>query len=651
MWKFDKFETKRVQACAHGRVRVACVLLKIIKIKNVYTHTPVYHFVPRATLIARVVRINGHSVALRGFGRQSQKSEDDDKDILSAKNTRRGKKFGKNDVRNKRKNRDELNLKEILEKYAKPDKNQSARRVSFEIIENLDLRPRLIDSLETVRELPQYKKLVRGDELQGDDMFWRESYYFESSDDEETNKKSYKSRRWGRRYSDSETETETESDSSEQYSDKPTQEKANDFKIKSPCNSSQISAIKTVIDNLTSKNVSTTVVHGPPGTGKTTCIVELIHQLNKLDKTVLVCSLTHKAVDNVMDKFIKFQENYDTGMGQRTISKIARIQPKGFDKNSQKYNIDKFLDEKKENITPIIDELTEKLRETNLEMHLKSNFYKDKLESGDQDSKERTMELINKRVMIEVLEQKKNISKKAAKKYSNITTKINVVFSTLHAISGQPFIFNQKFKKKKDIPFVLSKILKINDHPTRPNFDVIIIDEAGQNFDIDCWGAISRGQDLVLVGDNQQLSSFSPDSSSYECFKVNGAMSIMDRAVKVSRSYPNTDRVACTWLSTQYRFNEQIMKWPNSAIYESRLSAGSNNANIQYKNIRPVLIFNTLESKESFGSEMSYCNEIEGKLLIKYLDRLIYKYGDELKMEEVGIIVTYAAQKRFLLSF
>jgi DNA polymerase III delta prime subunit len=51
------------------------------------------------------------------------------------------------------------------------------------------------------------------------------------------------------------------------------------------------------------------LIHGPPGTGKTTTIVELIRQEIKQDLKVLITSHTNIAVDNVLEKIIKVDEN------------------------------------------------------------------------------------------------------------------------------------------------------------------------------------------------------------------------------------------------------------------------------------------------------------------------------------------------------
>ena len=52
------------------------------------------------------------------------------------------------------------------------------------------------------------------------------------------------------------------------------------------------------------------LIHGPPGTGKTTTIVEVILQLIKLGNKVLVVAPSNIAVDNIGEKLIKYKNQF-----------------------------------------------------------------------------------------------------------------------------------------------------------------------------------------------------------------------------------------------------------------------------------------------------------------------------------------------------
>ncbi|MBL0358665.1 MAG: AAA family ATPase [Chitinophagaceae bacterium] len=59
-------------------------------------------------------------------------------------------------------------------------------------------------------------------------------------------------------------------------------------------NESQQLAVKAIV-----QNDDITIVHGPPGTGKTTTLIEAIHQLIKAGEKVLVSAPSNTAVDNI----------------------------------------------------------------------------------------------------------------------------------------------------------------------------------------------------------------------------------------------------------------------------------------------------------------------------------------------------------------
>ena len=59
---------------------------------------------------------------------------------------------------------------------------------------------------------------------------------------------------------------------------------------------------EAVISSLTQQDLS--IIHGPPGTGKTTTLVEIIRQTVEQGGRVLVCSASHAAVDNLMARLV-----------------------------------------------------------------------------------------------------------------------------------------------------------------------------------------------------------------------------------------------------------------------------------------------------------------------------------------------------------
>src|SRR5205814_10309066 len=50
------------------------------------------------------------------------------------------------------------------------------------------------------------------------------------------------------------------------------------------------------------------VIHGPPGTGKTTAVVEVVRQAVRRGERVLVCAPSNLGVDNVLERLVAHGE-------------------------------------------------------------------------------------------------------------------------------------------------------------------------------------------------------------------------------------------------------------------------------------------------------------------------------------------------------
>ena len=72
-----------------------------------------------------------------------------------------------------------------------------------------------------------------------------------------------------------------------------------DLELKDTNTLSQNNAIKSALSN------DITYIWGPPGTGKTTVIGQIIYELYKHGRSVLLVSHTNMAVDGAIEKHIK----------------------------------------------------------------------------------------------------------------------------------------------------------------------------------------------------------------------------------------------------------------------------------------------------------------------------------------------------------
>lgn len=86
------------------------------------------------------------------------------------------------------------------------------------------------------------------------------------------------------------------------------------------------------------------VLEGPPGSGKTTVILELICQLAKQGKRVLLCGSTHVAIDNVLER-LKEHRNGTTLLNQFNILPVRIGDEKRINEDIREFQINNLIDD------------------------------------------------------------------------------------------------------------------------------------------------------------------------------------------------------------------------------------------------------------------------------------------------------------------
>lgn len=115
------------------------------------------------------------------------------------------------------------------------------------------------------------------------------------------------------------------------------------------------------------------------------------------------------------------------------------------------------------------------------------------------------------------------------------------------------------------------------------NFDVLIIDEASQALEAQCWIPLLSAKKLILAGDHLQLPPTVKSSIDTGNSKVDIASSSdPSKSMLAAGSLETTlfDRLLALhgssvkrMLTTQYRMHEKIMRFPSDEMYGSRLIA------------------------------------------------------------------------------
>ncbi|CXI46325.1 dna2/nam7 helicase family member, putative [Plasmodium berghei] len=278
-------------------------------------------------------------------------------------------------------------------------------------------------------------------------------------------------------------------------------------------------------------------VHGPPGTGKTTVLCEIIFQLikNKNCK-ILVTGPSNVSVDNILEKCVNMNIKNVFRIGLK--SKIKKI--------LWKYSYDEKIKEcDSYKMCADIDNDIEKLKSEILKLKKKK-----KNEKGNFDKRS----IMNLKYEIKIL----NKSKKKKKNifFKELIEKNNVVFSTCSSSSN----------------YELNKFVKMSNFL----FDVVCIDECCQCTEPLCYIPISLAKkNVFLFGDHKQLSPL------IKYNKNNNKLNITMFERLVNKYKENISFL----LNIQYRMNHNILIWSNKIFYENKLNSHKSCKNIKVDDI------------------------------------------------------------------
>lgn len=189
-------------------------------------------------------------------------------------------------------------------------------------------------------------------------------------------------------------------------------------------------------------------------------------------------------------------------------------------------------------------------------------------------------------------------------------------------------------------------------------FDVVIIDEATQALEAECWIALRKGKKAILAGDHLQLPPTVKSRSSIS------SVSVIPKTLTKATSLSITlfDRLLAMYgnhikrmLKVQYRMHHKIMEFPSQELYEGELVADSSVAERLLTDldsvketddtISPVVFIDTagagLLEAQVDEDEESKLNEGEVEKVVEHVESLI----DARVIEgDIGVITPYSAQ-------
>jgi ATP-dependent RNA/DNA helicase IGHMBP2 len=378
------------------------------------------------------------------------------------------------------------------------------------------------------------------------------------------------------------------------------------------------------------------IIHGPPGTGKTTAVVEYVSQEVARGNRVLVCSASNVAVDNVVERLsdIPLFRTATLDDNKKKVRKKER-RKKGNDGGIGCISAHKPMENQSKMIVRYGHpaRLAPSVLDASLDAYiLRSDDSVLAKECSEDAKKIRTritkLDYRKKEDRAERNDLRKELrelakEEKKRQKLAQIKTLENasVICSTLAG--------------------ALSFMLKNEE------FDVIVIDEAAQALECAVLGIVEKGKKLVLAGDHLQLP---PTVLSDQASKKGLSVTLFERLVR-NKQFGSK---ITTMLNTQYRMHESIMIWSSDAMYDSKLMAAESVRFRKFDQFENVLtLIDTTGADENFkeivgdDDDDSKSNIGEAEIVMRTVEKFLSeKY--KILPSEIGVITPYSGQVSLL---
>ena len=372
--------------------------------------------------------------------------------------------------------------------------------------------------------------------------------------------------------------------------------KAEDLFYPSALNESQLAAVRHV---MTAQDVA--IIHGPPGTGKTTTLVQAILETIRRERRVLVCAPSNTAVDLLTEK-----------LAERGVNVIRLGNPSRVSSLLLEHTLDaQVMAHSSFSKMLSMRQTADQYRETaSKRVH---NF-------GFEERQHRRLLKEEARMLIQAANDLERFIT------DDVLQSVQVITCTLVGAS--------------------------NRNIRHLTFETVFIDEAAQALEPGCWIPIARSERVVLAGDHHQLP---PTVKSERAAREGLRETLFEKCIN---RQPATARM----LTVQYRMHEHIMAFSSQQFYGGQLEAhqsvrqaGLDAYDRRFAPDLPVEFLDTaglgfLES--TIHESRSTANPEEADLLLKRLAQLLQRLGPRdpaghehaQKPLTIGVIAPYRAQ-------
>jgi predicted DNA helicase len=289
------------------------------------------------------------------------------------------------------------------------------------------------------------------------------------------------------------------------------------------------------------------LVHGPPGTGKTTTAVELLRQCVARGASVLATAASNTAVDNLVERLAA------QGADVVRLGHPARVTPA-----LRAHTLDARLDDEEAyqraqaRREAAFDRLDEREDLTVPSGRWRRGMSDERIRELAEEGRgsrgvppERIAEMaewLDLRERADALfEEAERLEQEAI---DAVVSAADVVCST-NSTAGSDLMGNRVF-------------------------DVLVVDEATQATAPSCWIPMVHARRAILVGDHKQLP---PTILNPEAARSGLRYSLFERLARHHETDPDAPGSIRSLLRTQYRMHETIMGFSNRQFYDGRLVA------------------------------------------------------------------------------
>ncbi|RLN17761.1 uncharacterized protein C2845_PM02G08280 [Panicum miliaceum] len=329
------------------------------------------------------------------------------------------------------------------------------------------------------------------------------------------------------------------------------------------------------------------LLHGPPGTGKTTTIIEIVLQEVKRGSKILACAASNIAVDNIVERLARYR------------TKLVRL---GHPARLLPQVLDSALDAQvlRADNSSLAGDIRKEMKVLNSKL----------LKAKDRNTKR------------DIRKELKTLAKEERKRQQLAVTDVlknaDVVLTTLTGASS---------KKLNGI-----------------TFDLVVIDEAAQALEVACWIALLKGPRCILAGDHLQLP---PTIQSVEAEKKGMGKTLFER---LTEAYGEeiTSMLTVQYRMHEHIMNWSSKELYKNKIKAHSSVAGHMLYDLEEvtrsSSTEPTIILidtTGCDMEEVKDEEESTMNEGEAAVSIAHA-KLLVESG--VHASDVGIITPYAAQ-------